>query len=81
MPFDFMDRQTMHHAIEQVEHDLATLRAVFEAVQQGVFVIDARDQQIVDANPAATAAMPRRNPRNIFAKPLLMLFFAIRSLS
>jgi diguanylate cyclase (GGDEF)-like protein len=43
----------MYHPLEDFNHDVATLRAVFETVQQSVFVVDARDQRIVDANPAA----------------------------
>jgi diguanylate cyclase (GGDEF)-like protein len=45
--------QYMCHPIEDFKQDLATLRAVFETVHQPVFVVDARDQRIVNANPAA----------------------------
>jgi diguanylate cyclase (GGDEF)-like protein len=43
----------MHEAKQLPAGDSATLRAVFEFVVQGVFIIDASDGRIVDANPAA----------------------------
>lgn len=48
-----MNGKNMYPAIEQCDQELATLRAVFEAVQQAVFIVDARDQRIVDVNPMA----------------------------
>jgi diguanylate cyclase (GGDEF)-like protein len=48
-----MNRQHMQQTMDQIASELAALRAAFEAIQQAVFVVDPRDQQIIDANPAA----------------------------
>ena len=52
-----MNRQDTQSTQDQVSQELAALRAAFEAIEQAVFVIDARDQQIVDANATACQAL------------------------
>ena len=48
-----MDMQYMSHPIDDSPQDHAVLRAVFETVHQPVFVMNSRDQRILNANPAA----------------------------
>jgi diguanylate cyclase (GGDEF)-like protein len=48
-----MNQPLTQQAMDHIVEELAALRVAFEAMQQAALVIDAHDQQIVDANPAA----------------------------
>ena len=50
----------MHELIKQPTASSAALRAVFELVSQGVFVVDRPTDRIVDVNTAACDKLCRR---------------------
>ena len=51
--------------IQELTAEMRILRTVFEFARQAVFVVDARSQRIVDANPAALAQLGRQRPELI----------------